>query len=255
MVIYFFTAIAIIAVICCLRLILLMLMPFVTSFIKFLLNWQKSIKPIRKQFIGTAPERFANGKILWADKVKLNSNLEGLLRGASLEENYNCLVQDLKSMTDEEKNNLILNLHSEYNVFFTEKELNIIYCIMSKIIFDSTSDYSEKLVAQVMSEEVQTLSNFNDYHKQYENSKFIVFALGETSMIDNLQKMFDCKDKESLSTNFNLLTPIFDKYTNALKEYIINKDNLLEILMTEPQENLFEEIDKLNDINSSNGER
>lgn len=240
---------------------------FWIAFINIILNSQigqvllKKRKQIFKkkcssgQFTETAPERFANGKILWADKVKLNSNLEGLLRGASLEENYNCLIQDLESMTDEQKISFISHLNSDSNVTFTENELSAIYCILSKIIFDFVSDFVEKLIAQPMSKKVQTLSNFNSYYKQYEYLKFSMFAYGKALMINYLQKMFNCKDKESLSTNFNLLNPIFDKYTNALKEYITNKDKLLKNLMTEAQENLFEEIDKLNDISSSNGER
>lgn len=251
MVIYFFTAIAIIAVVCCIRLILLMLMPF----IKFLLNWQNIIKIIREQFIETAPERFAKGKILWADKKRLNYSLEEFLRGATLEENYNCLIQDLKSMTKDEKMFLITHLDSESNITFTEKELAIIDCILSKIIFDFISDFVEKLIAQPMSKEVQTLSNFNSYYKKYESLKFSMFSYGKALMVNYMQRMFNCKDKKSLSSNFSLINQIFDKYTNALKEYIKNENDLLETLMTKPQDNLIEKIDNLNESNLFYGER
>ena len=74
-----------------------------------------------------------------------------------------------------------------------------------------------------------------------------MFSYGKALMITSLQRMFNCKDKESLSSNFSLLKPIFDKYTNALKEYIQNEENLLETLMTKPQDNLIEKIDNLNE--------
>lgn len=207
----------------------------------------ETIKMIREQFIETAPKRFAKGKILWADKKRLNYSLEKLLRGATLEENYNCLIQDLKSMTEDEKMSFITHLVSESNITFTEKELAIIDCVLSKIIFDFISDWVEKLIAQPMSKQIQTLSNFNSYYKQYESLRFNMFSYGKALMITSLQRMFNCKDKESLSSNFSLLKPIFDKYTNALKEYIQNEENLLETLMTKPQDNLIEKIDNLNE--------
>ena len=232
------------------------------AFIKIILNSQIGkvlLKIVRQifisgQFIETAPKRFAKGKILWADKQRLNYSLEELLRGATLEENYNCLIQDLKSMTKDEKMFLITHLDSESNITFTEKELAIIDCILSKIIFDFISDFVEKLIAQPMSKEVQTLSNFNSYYKKYESLKFSMFSYGKTLMVNYMQRMFNCKDKKSLSTNFNLLNPIFNKYTDALRGYITKKNDLLKNLMTKPQDNLIEEIDNLSDINLSDGE-
>lgn len=186
--------------------------------------------------VKTAPDKFSEGKILGADKKRINNALEELLRGGSLKENYRSLKKDLKSMTETEKQNLITKITSDENVIFSEKELGVIFCIIAKMLFDITTDMVEYSIADAMAKKVQTLNNFGSYYRHYEFLKLTTLDFGKGFMVKKLELMFNIQNRDDLLKFLDEEKTTFDKYLDSLKKYLSNDTELLEKLMTEVQE-------------------